>query len=70
MSKNNTLVLYCVSSVCHSLFNIYIYIYVNQWKTTTNTSFINGRSFISLQDNYQLKIVTKLKMTIYQMVSN
>ena len=30
MSKNNTLVLYCVSSVCHSLFNIYIYIYIRE----------------------------------------
>ena len=51
---------------------IYIYIYVNQWKTTTNTSFINARSFISLQDNHQLKIVTNLQMTmtIYQMVWN
>ena len=37
---------------------------VIQWKTTS-TSFINTQSFMSLLDNYQLKIVTNVQITIY-----
>ena len=36
---------------------------VGQWKTTSN-SFINTRSFMSLLDNHQLKIVTNIQITI------
>ena len=36
---------------------------VSQWKTAS-TSFINTRSFMSLLDNHQLKIVTNVHITI------
>ena len=41
---------------------LYIMRNVSQWKTTSN-SFINTRSFMSLLDNHQLKIVTNIQIT-------